>query len=192
MKQNASTKGKEQQTYTPMIKFALFDYVPQRFIHKASGEERTLHGFILKFKDGEKAAQIKAAQYVGRALCGRDRTQYVFVCVPASSPSATARRYKNFSNQVCRICGAQNGYDHISVEGRKSKLHTSLQHQIGDADQQRITVDADFFAGKKVIVFDDIVTTGKTSDAFARIMTEAGANVVGCIFLAKTKMIYPP
>ena len=175
-----------------MIKYALFDYVSQKFLRRASKEELMLHYFILNFKDGRKSAQTRAAQYVGRALSARDRSDFVFVCIPASSPYTTARRYKNFTKIVCNICGAQNGYDHIKVEGKKSKLHNSRQHRIEDADLQRITIDKDFFAGKKTIVFDDIVTTGRTSDTFVKVISEAGAKVVGCLFLGRTKKFYTP
>ncbi len=46
--------------------------------------------------------------------------------------------------------------------------------------------DKDFFKGKKVLVFDDIITQGFSYAHFANLIETFGACVLGSIFLAKT------
>ena len=50
-----------------------------------------------------------------------------------------------------------------------------------------LEIDFDFFRGKKVVVFDDICTSGNSSETFVRLLEEAGAIVKLTMFLAKTK-----
>lgn len=54
-------------------------------------------------------------------------------------------------------------------------------------DNYQVQIDDAFFKGKKVVVVDDIVSSGRTADNFAKLLEEAGAEVKGGIFFAKTK-----
>ena len=49
-----------------------------------------------------------------------------------------------------------------------------------------VVFDKEFFAGRKVIIFDDLVTTGTTAENFAALLQEAGAEVKGALFIAKS------
>lgn len=49
-------------------------------------------------------------------------------------------------------------------------------------------IDAEYFRNRRVLVIDDIYTTGQSSAAFIAAMEAAGATVVGAVFLAKTKL----
>lgn len=40
--------------------------------------------------------------------------------------------------------------------------------------------------GKKVVIFDDLITSGRSAEAFRQMLEEAGAEVLGGIFLAET------
>lgn len=53
-------------------------------------------------------------------------------------------------------------------------------------DTEVISFDADFFQGKQVIVFDDIITRGYSYAKFACQLEKFGASVLGGLFLAKT------
>jgi adenine/guanine phosphoribosyltransferase-like PRPP-binding protein len=51
-----------------------------------------------------------------------------------------------------------------------------------------VHIDAAFCNGKRVLVIDDIYTTGQSSKAFIGAVEAAGATVIGAMFLAKTKL----
>ena len=58
---------------------------------------------------------------------------------------------------------------------------------ITDGASECIHINDNELRGKKVLVVDDIVTTGKTANAFIEQMQAAGADVRMTLFLAKTK-----
>ena len=53
-------------------------------------------------------------------------------------------------------------------------------------NKQEIEFDQDFFKGRKVIVFDDILTKGFAYAIFANKIEKMGAEVLGGLFIGKT------
>ena len=170
-----------------MIIFALYPYIPQRYLKKASLEDIDRDRMILDFKDGKPYAVRWAAREVCRVLSSSDLSDTIIVCTPACCKRTNDRRFKMFSDIVCERTGAVNGFDHVQVFGHRRKAHIDHVHELADNADEYIHVDGDFFRGRKVIVLDDIVTTCKTANAFIDRMVEAGANVSMVLFLAKTK-----
>ena len=195
-----------------MIRFALFDYIPKRFLGRATFEEIDLHRRILDFKDAKPYATRWAAKEMGYALSDMDLSDTYIVCIPACCKRTHDRRYKEFTKMVCEWCGAKNGFDFIHVFGHRQKAHidhvyelteqreqsqTCLNfaesrrkkrvYQLADDADRYMHIDDSHFRGKNVIVIDDITTTGKTADTFIDRMVSAGANVRMAFFLAKTK-----
>ena len=65
--------------------------------------------------------------------------------------------------------------------------HIDHVHEIADGASECSHINDNELRGKKVLVVDDIVTTGKTANAFIDMLQTAGADVRGALFLAKTK-----
>ena len=177
-----------------MLKFALMDYIPQRYLRRASFETLENDRHILDFKSGRRYASDWASRLIGKALSLMDLKDTVIVCIPASSLQAKrpygpsgqqtyTRRFRRFSANVCRMTGATNGFEHIKVIGKREKVHICGGH----AAEDNVWIDEDFFKGKRILIIDDICTTGRSSDAFRERMEQAGARVSMCMFLAKTK-----
>lgn len=104
-----------------MIRFALYDYIPQRFLNRATFEEIDLHRRILDFKDAKPYATRWAAKEIGYALSDMDLSDTYIVCIPACCKRTHDRRYKEFTKMVCEWCGAKNGFDFIHVFGHRQK-----------------------------------------------------------------------
>ena len=68
-----------------MFKYALLDYVPQRYLRRASFDTLENDRFILDFKSGRRYATDKASRLIGKALSLMDLKDTVIVCIPASS-----------------------------------------------------------------------------------------------------------
>lgn len=105
------------------------------------------------------------------------------VCIPASSQVKTQARYEEFSNRICSELGMINAYPHISVISEKEERRlggTSI-------DTNKLSFDENFFKGKYVLLFDDIITRGDSMRTFKNKMEELGAIVVGGLSLGKTK-----
>lgn len=170
-----------------MIRYALMNYMPKRYLRKASFETLVDDSLVWDFKDGKEWATKKAAKMIAQALSTRDLKNVVFLCIPASCQRTYVRRCKKFSEMVCEKCGATDGFSYVNVFGKRQKNHNHyfLQEQLGTDDNYHINEQA--IKGKKVILFDDVVTTGKSAAKFKEHLEEMGAEVTLSIFLAKTK-----
>ncbi|MCR5644139.1 MAG: phosphoribosyltransferase [Prevotella sp.] len=173
-----------------MMSFALFPYVPKRFLCVASFEEIALHYMILGFKDGRNVHTRWAAKQFAMALSGVDLHNVTIVCIPASTQWSHVRRWKRFSQMLCRLTGAIDGFDRIQVSGSRKRAHITGEHELATNIKHYVHIDADWFRGRKVLVIDDIYTTGRSSQAFIGAIEAAGATVVMSMFLAKTKRFY--
>lgn len=170
-----------------MLKYALFDYIPKRTLASASFELQDLHRMILGFKDGRNVYSRWAARQFARALSAMDLSDVTIVCIPASTRYANIRRWKRFSDMLCRLTGATDGFDRIQVCGSRKRAHITGEHELATNIKHYVHIDSEFFRGRKVLVIDDIYTTGQSSAAFIGAMQAAGATVVLSMFLARTK-----
>ena len=169
-----------------MIKYALMDYVPQKYLRKAKFETLMDDSFIWNFKDGKAWAVKKAAKMVTEALSTYKMENVVFMCVPAACQRTYVRRCQKFSEMVCERSGATDGFPFINVIGRRTKLHNSRQHVVAEEIEQ-VYINENAVKGKVIILFDDVITTGNTCDTFKERLESLGATVKLAVFLGKTK-----
>ena len=170
-----------------MLKYALFDYIPKRKMRKATFEQQDTTRRVLDFKAGKAYATRWAAREMARSIRHNDLSDTIIVCIPASCRRTNIRRYKLFMEELCELTGAINGFDLMQPTGKRRKAHIDHVHEIADGASECIHINDNELRGKKVLVVDDIVTTGKTANAFIDMLQTAGADVRGALFLAKTK-----
>lgn len=173
-----------------MMKYAIFSYIPQRFLKWTSFEEQDVSRMVIGFKDGRNVYTRWAVRQFGMALAALDLTDTVIVCVPASTQYSHIRRWKRFSQLLCKQTGAINGFNHVSVMGDRKRAHITGEYELATNIKHLLKIDADFFRGKNVLVIDDIYTTGRSSEAFISAIEATGANVRLAMFLAKTRFFY--
>lgn len=165
------------------MKYALYDYVPNRMLSKASWEQQELHRMILDFKDGRSYATRWAARAMAYTLRYVDLRDVVVICIPASSDYAYRRRFKRFSQMLCCLTGAIDGFSMVTVKQKRERRHVAG----AEVDLMGNTCIDSRISGRKVLVIDDICTTCKSADEFIDGLREAGAEVKMAMFLAKTK-----
>lgn len=161
-------------------------YFPAR-IRNVGDKEIADRELVYAFKDGrahEEVAQRTAASMLNSY--GKECEKIVFSPVPASSQEKNDIRYKAFCERVCELTGAINGYSHVRVEGERLTIHDNRKIEKDVRKVNIITFDDDFFNGKQVLVFDDVISKGLSYATYADQIESMGANVIGGIFLART------
>ncbi len=159
-------------------------YVP--FVYKDK-----VRSAILRFKFGNRRASAKTfATYMLlkiRELEGQRPDMITFV------PMHFIRRGMRGYNQAELLARALGEIMHVPVKPtlRKTK-HTMPQSKRGGRERQKapkgvyaLQKDADV-AGKKILLLDDVITTGTTLDVCARILKTAGADRIEVATVAAT------
>ena len=166
-----------------------FDYVPARYKNISLPLE-SAGAAIWSFKDGkhQSGVALHTAKLI-KTTFGKDAKNLTFVCIPASTPEKNETRYKEFSKLVCAMSGAENAYYHITIEGDRIAVHEQGRSK-KITSSQVIAFDEDWFAAKprKVLLFDDVVTSGRSLALFAERLEAMGAEVVGAFCMGKTLM----
>lgn len=170
-----------------MMKYALFRYIPLRRVHRYDFEQQIMNHMILGFKDGRNVYTRWAAAQFAQALKFQNLKDSVIVCLPASTRYSHTRRWKLFSHLLCKATGAVDGFQYVTVSGSRKRAHITGEYELATNIKHYVHIDADALRGRKVIVIDDIITTGTSSDAFIHALEANGATVTLAMFLAKTR-----
>lgn len=145
-----------------------------------SSEDWEKRDYIVNFKgNSELTTEIDHQQALSKAISditalikscfGDAAQQFTFVCIPASTQANTARRFEQFSQQVCENTGMTNAYPLLTW----------------NEEGEKYTLPTDALQGKDVLLFDDIIASGGSVCRFAEKLTTMGANVIAALALGK-------
>ena len=146
-----------------------------------SKESIDIQKMIWKFKDGINQQNFTelVIEKIKNSFDNVDNL--TFACIPASTTYSNISRFKSFSKNVCDVLGINNAFDHIKIIKEKSPKHvTNIENYCV------LDFDKDFFRGKSVILFDDVVTKGNSMRRFISQLENIGAKVLGCISIGRT------
>ena len=129
-------------------------------------------------------AEIK--QKLLKSFGEKNLNYLTLVCLPASTHSKNWARYYDFSKRLCSETFMKNAFPfiHIMKDGM-SKKHP--KNHTGQSIQPEIKYEEDFFKGRYVLLFDDVITKGETMLRYKKAMEDLGAIVIGGMCLGKTK-----
>ena len=144
-----------------------------------------------KVYDEENAKAVEWAVLQAKEIIettfGKENAKYItFVCIPASSQEMTERRYKIFSEKLCKATGMIDAFNHIKVSHAKTEKHSGGS----SFSQDMLEYDKDFFKDKYVLLFDDVITTGSSMKSFKSKLQEFGSVVIGGMSIGRTKDKY--
>lgn len=176
----------------------LYYYYPTTCEFVATEEEWQHRRLIWNFKNDtdkdidpseHKAAVDKVIPLIKQKLIdsfGIDYLQFItLVCIPASTSSNNYSRYYDFSGRICEETYMKNGFNHMYImRDGISKKHP--KNQTGQSVQPIVQYEDNYFRGKYVLLFDDVVTMGDTMLRYKNDMEKMGAIVIGGMCLGKT------
>lgn len=111
---------------------------------------------------------------------GETISNVTLFCAPASSQCNYQRRIEDFATLLCAKTGAQNSYSHVKYVRDATPKHS------GGSGMPAVNLDADYFRGKKVLIFDDVTTSGGTLQRYKQVLDDLGAIVIGGVCIGKT------
>lgn len=189
-KVRSMVSGWERTERMQMPFFALADYIPARIKNTDAGAWE-IRNLVWHFKcDVERTTarqHVDAMQTVLERLSeilertfGPELPGLTLVCIPASSTVANDVRYAEFAERLCRMTGMGNAHGHVRIIGKKTPKH------LGKSAGVKVELDTDWFRYRKILFFDDIITTGNSYEDHASQMREARAFVIGAVFIGHT------
>lgn len=155
--------------------------------------EESVRRSLLRFKFYNARHLAKA---YGRLLAMKLQDQYPegFDCI-TWVPVSRLRRLRRGYDQVeliARAVGRELGMEPVAL--LKKVRHNRPQSSIRGAAQRRGNVlgvyrelDREWISGKKILLLDDILTTGATAGECARVLLTAGAKEVHCAAVAAAR-----
>lgn len=177
--------------------FSMYYYYPTTCDWEATEDEWNIRKLIWDFKanpsqpTSESLIKSKHEQAINKILpiavkvikhyFGNQRFKLTLVCIPSSKQKVTERRYKDWAQRLCEDTGMSNGYNHISVIRDGDAKH------LGGGSAADFSIDTTYFNDKNIILFDDVITTGRSMERLKNILEAAGANVICGLSIGKTK-----
>lgn len=148
---------------------------------------------FLKYKFGEQSYRYKAfANFIikDKKICGFLKKYDIIIPVPISIKRKMQRGY-NQSELIIKECAKLDAnikvYTNILYKIKNTKPQSTLNKEQRKTNIQgayKIT-KSENLNNKKVLLFDDIYTTGSTLEECAKVLKEAGAYEVSVLTFAK-------
>ena len=102
------------------------------------------------------------------------------VCIPASSEANNNARFEDFSERLTNETGMDNAFDHIQVVEDATPKH------LGGTGTPVLHFDENFFKGRYILLFDDVITKGNSMLRFKLKLEALGATVIAGVSVGKT------
>lgn len=150
----------------------------------------TVRSSILRYKFGRRRSYAPAyGRVLAMKLAKEELTDFdILTFVPIASLRRLSRGYDQVELLARRVSG-ELGLP--ACRTLRKIRNTPPQSGISDAARRRANVlgayravDPDFLQGKRILLLDDIITTGATASECARVLLTAGAKEVYCAALA--------
>lgn len=168
-------------------------YVFQR-ARAACVYDEASRGLILKFKHGDQQQFAGLfARWLGRAAADLIAEADAVAPVPLHPMRLLSRRF-NQAAEIARPLARHAGLDYLpdalirarptASQGGKSmrgrRLNVKKAFAVSEAGRRRIK-------GRRVLLIDDVLTTGATGEACACVLMEAGARAVDLAVIARVR-----
>jgi hypothetical protein len=165
--------------------YFFYYYYPTRFTD-ITVESRRVRNLIYNFKDGIVNSDVIdiMKRKLTSTFSSEDLSKMTLVCIPASTIEDNEDRYSSFSERLCNALGMRNAFSHITITKEKTQSH------LGGTDAAEYSFDQSFFNDAKIILFDDVVTRGRSMYQFKTILERYGASVICALSIGRTYSDY--
>lgn len=164
--------------------FYLGDYIPW-WILKAMGTRDGYSGSLLDLKQSQAASLNSFTAMLGNEI---SKTYTGITAVPSHDPATgTGTGIRLLAKQVASKIGAADGRDFLRRTVKIAKLAHGGDRSVQGHLNSLVAEQPHRYRGGRVLVLDDIMTTGNSFIACRKLLLDAGADEVICVALGKTK-----
>lgn len=128
------------------------------------------------------------------AECVREQLNGKFDVITWVPISAKRQKDRGYDQSQLLAFAVALELDDVAIETIKKPVDVPAQSGLTDSSQRRANVmgafevvDPELIEGKRILLIDDIITSGATLSECARILLTAGAQSVVCAVLARAK-----
>ena len=161
----------------------VLEYIPKKYVGLSSKQQQDRQA-VYSFKEGNCPAYAKE-QLLDKieGIISSNPSAWVVCFIPASTKSKHLRRYSSLSAYLNNHLACPVYIDGIDVAYDRESGH--MTGKTGNPTEN-MEFNSNRFAGKKVILVDDVRTRGVTFDRTADKLELLGAVSVYGVFLAQT------
>ncbi|WP_432205468.1 phosphoribosyltransferase family protein (plasmid) [Cetobacterium somerae] len=158
-------------------------YYPKRY--EINFSDKKIRDEIYNFKNGISFDKflIEIQEWLSEEYGNYKLDGLVFLPVPASNKKVNKKRYQKFCKILCGNLKVENGYNYINMKENSTPNH--LKANINNKKYEFI-LDENKLRGKSLIIFDDILTSGKTFYSLATLLEALNCKIKLVLFLART------
>ena len=163
--------------------FYYYDYIPMRIQTTEALDVK--RKFLHKFRDGLIDPEViakKITSDLGSFQLTSPISDWWLCVVPALNQEITDRRFKLCCDLICEKSGMNNGYALIKNIPHTEMTMYQIDRRVADMRGHCIF---DRFRGKRVLIVDDVLNTGKTFTTIANTLIDQGAIEVKGVFIGK-------
>ncbi len=146
-------------------------------------EDRKVADCLYRFKQGEYIPGLTEELCGLFERMGLNDGGYVLLCLPASNCERTEKRYRRFSRELSQRMGWVDGYGSLMPVGHEPSHLTGRRVCL---DESEYVLDKQILKGKKIVLLDDLLTTGVTLLSVRRLLVNAGLHPVSAVFICRT------
>lgn len=158
--------------------------------------DETFSGVILQFKHADRTDLAPLfARWLSRAAADVLAEADAVVPVPLHRLRLLRRRY-NQSAEIARPLARMNGLDYLPDALRRVRATRSQGGLSGSGRRRNVAAAfavpasrASQVAGRRIVLVDDVLTTGATAEGCARALLQAGAASVDLAVVARTSQM---
>lgn len=161
---------------------AIEDKFVRKFIYKFKRyHDRASVGFVSRILSHEFLVLLKSAD---------ENTDNWIITNPPRSKEQRLIYGFDHASQLARTISKMTGIEYSKCfKRRTNKMQKTLNafQRRANADKAYSAINIDSFIGKKVLIIDDVMTTGATINACAKLLKDNGAKLVFPACIARTR-----
>jgi len=164
-----------------MIISNLYEYLPTRY--EATESQKQVRRDVYNFKDGYCPTRVyNDLKSQIQSIVGYNSSEWVVVFAPASTESKTRTRYQDVANRMNRELSVNVCFDGLYNLSDREAAHLGGVR----GDVSNVGVDSSKVRGKKVLIIDDVTTSGRSMQNLGTKVLRSGAYSVRGLVVAKT------